>query len=134
MYDLPERGVSIFANRDLVRYGDASLAGRPVWSLEGARKGLSQSGNCGSDFRSAFWENPVSIGTQTQVAQNFAERTTSDPDARCFQPGVPRATLFPYPFQILQIDRAVYIVYERMEQVNEHSVRCLDGRSFLRGI
>jgi len=88
--------------------------------LEGARKGLSQSGNCGSDFRSAFWENPVSIGTQTQVAQNFAQRTTSDPDARCFQPGVPRATLLPYPFQILQNDRAVYIVYERM-----HSYRIL---------
>src|SRR5579862_6653467 len=38
---------------------------------------------------------------------------TQDPDARCFQPGVPRATLLPDPFQILQNDRAVYIVYER---------------------
>src|SRR5215471_17510203 len=55
-----------------------------------------------------------------QVAENLAKRPAADPDARCFQPGVPRAALMTYPFQILQNDRAVYIVYERA-----HSYRIL---------
>lgn len=57
---------------------------------------------------------------QTRVAENFAKRASADPDARCFQPGVPRAALLPYRFQILQNARAVYIVYERA-----HSYRIL---------
>jgi hypothetical protein len=48
----------------------------------------------------------------------------SDPDARCFQPGVPRATAMPYPFQILANDRAVYIVYER---AHAYRILYLDG-------
>jgi hypothetical protein len=60
-----------------------------------------------------------------QVAQNFSARATADPDARCFQPGVPRATLLPYRFQILQNSRAVYIVYER---VHSYRILYLDGK------
>jgi len=44
--------------------------------------------------------------------ENFAHRATADPEARCFQPGVPRAAYLPSPFQIFQNDRAVYIVYQ----------------------
>jgi hypothetical protein len=51
--------------------------------------------------------------SKNQAAENFARRATADPDMRCFQPGVPRAVLMPYQFQILQNARAVYIVYER---------------------
>ena len=63
---------------------------------------------------------PYRPEARAQVAENFAKRATGDPDARCFQPGVPRAALMRYPFQILQNDRAVYIVYERV-----HSYRIL---------
>ena len=56
---------------------------------------------------------PYRPESKRQVAENFARRATADPDMRCFQPGVPRAVLMPYQFQILQNDRAVYIVYER---------------------
>jgi hypothetical protein len=34
-----------------------------------------------------------------------------DPEIRCFQPGVPRATYMPFPFQIVQGDRKIAILY-----------------------
>ena len=43
---------------------------------------------------------------------NFANRRTEDPEAKCFRPGVPRATYMPYPFQIFQTDDDIMIVYE----------------------
>jgi hypothetical protein len=43
---------------------------------------------------------------------NRARRRAEDPEAKCFMPGVPRATYLPYPFQIVQSDTGVMIVYE----------------------
>jgi hypothetical protein len=43
---------------------------------------------------------------------NRAKRRTEDPEAKCFMPGVPRATYLPYPFQILQSDTGIMIVYQ----------------------
>lgn len=63
---------------------------------------------------------PYRPGAVTQKQQNFAHRATADPEKRCFQPGVPRATYVPSPFQILQNDRAVYIVYQ-----DAHSYRII---------
>src|SRR5688572_22283009 len=34
--------------------------------------------------------------------ENFKNRRTEDPEAKCYLPGVPRATYMPYPFQIIQ--------------------------------
>ena len=34
-----------------------------------------------------------------------------DPEAKCYLPGVPRATYLPYPFQIIQGDKKIMIVY-----------------------
>jgi hypothetical protein len=55
-----------------------------------------------------------------QERQNFKNRGTADPEKRCFQPGVPRATYLPSPFQIFQNDRALYIVYQ-----DAHSYRIM---------
>jgi hypothetical protein len=35
-----------------------------------------------------------------------------DPEIKCYLPGVPRATYMPFPFQIFQSDKAVFISYE----------------------
>jgi hypothetical protein len=35
-----------------------------------------------------------------------------DPEIKCYLPGVPRATYMPYPFQIVQSDKAFFIAYE----------------------
>lgn len=43
---------------------------------------------------------------------NFAQRRTDDPEARCYRPGVPRATYMPYPFQIFQTDAEIFIAYQ----------------------
>jgi hypothetical protein len=44
--------------------------------------------------------------------ENFANRATADPEARCYQPGVPRATYMGFPFHILQGPAGVVIAYE----------------------
>jgi hypothetical protein len=67
---------------------------------------------------------PYEAGALAQRQQNFANRATADPETKCFQPGVPRATYLPYPFQIFQNAGAVYIVYQR---VHAYRVIYLDG-------
>jgi hypothetical protein len=47
-----------------------------------------------------------------QRETNRAQRRTDDPEAKCFMPGVPRATYLPHPFQIVQSDDDVMIVYQ----------------------
>ena len=48
----------------------------------------------------------------SQRDANRSHRRTEDPEAKCFLPGVPRATYLPYPFQIVQSDTGIMIVYE----------------------
>ena len=45
-------------------------------------------------------------------AENFAKRWTLDPEAKCYMPGVPRATYMPFPFQIIQSTSKIMMVYE----------------------
>ncbi len=47
-----------------------------------------------------------------QRSNNFLHRRTEDPEAKCFLPGVPRGTYLPYPFQIVQSDTDIMIVYQ----------------------
>jgi hypothetical protein len=52
--------------------------------------------------------------------ENFAKRMVmdtedlrvGDPEAKCYMPGVPRATYMPYPFQIVQGTDKIVILYE----------------------
>lgn len=41
--------------------------------------------------------------------ENYLE---SDPEVKCYLPGVPRATYMPYPFQIFQSEKQTFIAYE----------------------
>src|SRR5262249_59350335 len=47
-----------------------------------------------------------------QRKENQKNWLTSDPEIKCYLPGVPRATYMPYPFQILQSTSAIFIAYE----------------------
>ncbi len=47
-----------------------------------------------------------------QKRENQREWLKRDPEIKCYLPGVPRATYMPYPFQILQSEKAVFIAYE----------------------
>lgn len=44
--------------------------------------------------------------------ENYDNRLTEDPEAKCFMVGVPRITYMPYPFQIVQVADQVTILYE----------------------
>ena len=44
--------------------------------------------------------------------ENMAGWPKSDPEAKCYMPGVPRAHYMPYPFQIVQGQKDILFVYE----------------------
>src|SRR5437667_12310113 len=44
--------------------------------------------------------------------ENQAGWPTSDPEAKCYMPGLPRATYMPYPFQIVQGAKDILFIYE----------------------
>jgi hypothetical protein len=47
-----------------------------------------------------------------QRDRNFANRRTDDPEAKCFNPGIPRGTYMPQPFQIIQSDTDLFVAYQ----------------------
>ena len=54
---------------------------------------------------------PYQSWAKSKKEQNFSVRHQEDPEAKCFLPGVPRATYLPLPFQILQGTGKIMIVY-----------------------
>ena len=60
---------------------------------------------------------PAALATKKE---NLAKRKTADPAAKCFLPGVPRATYMPFPFAIVQTPKYVAITYEF-----DHAVRII---------
>jgi len=54
---------------------------------------------------------PYQSWAKSKRDQNFSVRHQADPEAKCFLPGVPRATYLPLPFQILQGTGKIMIVY-----------------------
>ena len=44
--------------------------------------------------------------------EHFNKRWTDDPEAKCYLPGVPRATYMPFPFQIVQGTDTIMMIYE----------------------
>jgi len=57
-------------------------------------------------------EIPYQPWALARKRENYANRRTADPETKCYEPGVPRATYMPYPFQIVQTSTFVGILYE----------------------
>lgn len=57
-------------------------------------------------------EIPYLPAAAAKKRENFANRAKEDPEAKCYLPGVPRATYMPYPFQIVQSPKDILFVYE----------------------
>jgi hypothetical protein len=60
---------------------------------------------------------PEALATRNQNRQSRLtidprNRDQGDPEAKCFLPGVPRATYMPFPFQIVQGPDQVWFIYE----------------------
>jgi hypothetical protein len=62
-------------------------------------------------------EIPYQPWAAAKKRENFANRATADPEAKCFLPGVPRATYLPFPFQIFQTPDHIAITYEYVHAV-----------------
>src|SRR5579864_266981 len=52
---------------------------------------------------------PAALAKKKENQEHWLER---DPEIKCYLPGVPRATYMPYPFQIFQSTKAIFIAYE----------------------
>jgi hypothetical protein len=57
-------------------------------------------------------ELPYLPAALTKKQENFKTRATADPETKCFAPGVPRLMYMPYPFQIVQDPRKVFMHFE----------------------
>jgi hypothetical protein len=57
-------------------------------------------------------EIPYTPAALEQKKKNQENWLTSDPEIKCYLPGVPRATYMPYPFQIFQSPKSIFIAYE----------------------
>ena len=57
-------------------------------------------------------EIPYQPWAAEKQAENFANRVDLDPEAKCYLPGVPRATYIGQPFQIFQTADYVMIAYQ----------------------
>jgi hypothetical protein len=95
---------------------------RGIWKAEG--KAYLNLETAGVIIDPPSGKIPYRDEARALATQNFAKRSSADPDARCFQPGLPRAAIMPYPFQILQNDRALYVVYQR---AHSYRILYLDG-------
>jgi hypothetical protein len=52
---------------------------------------------------------PAALEKKKKNQENWL---TLDPEIKCYLPGVPRATYMPYPLQIFQSNKAIFIAYE----------------------
>jgi len=52
---------------------------------------------------------PWAAARKKENLENWMDR---DPEVKCFQPGVPRAMYMPYPFQVIQSETKVMMVFE----------------------
>jgi hypothetical protein len=57
-------------------------------------------------------EIPYRPEAAAKQRENHARRATLDPEAKCWLPGVPRATYMGFPFQIVQTPAQTSILYE----------------------
>jgi hypothetical protein len=57
-------------------------------------------------------EVPYQPWALAKKQENFASRFTADPEAKCYMPGIPRATYMPFPFQIVQGASKIMMIYE----------------------
>jgi hypothetical protein len=110
----------------------ARIAGRPnlngIWqSLSGANWNLED--HSATDIKQ-FWQMgaiaaipagqsvveggtiPYTPAGLKQREENRAGWPKTDPEAKCYMPGLPRATYMPYPFQIVQGQKDILFVYE----------------------
>jgi len=110
----------------------ARIAGKPnmngiwqavntaYWNVEDhSAVGLNQFWQLGAIAAIPAGQSVVEGGTIPYLPAALAKRDEnragwpkSDPEAKCYMPGIPRATYMPFPFRIVQGDGDILFVYE----------------------
>jgi len=62
-------------------------------------------------------EIPYLPGALAKKNENYKNRATADPVAKCYLPGVPRIMYMPFPFQIFQTPNYIAMVFEFVHAV-----------------
>ena len=75
---------------------------------------------------------PYKPAALKQRDENRAGWPKSDPEAKCYMPGIPRANYMPYPFQIVQGQKDILFVYEyassnRIVHMSNHTEAPVDS-------
>jgi hypothetical protein len=94
--------------------------GNAYWNLEDhSASGLNQFWQLGAIAAIPAGQSVVEGGTIPYLPaglkkrqENMAGWPKTDPEAKCYMPGIPRATYMPYPFQIVQGQKDILFVYE----------------------
>ena len=68
----------------------------------------------------AWWRATRSRIRPVAQRENDEQRLELDPVRQCYLPGVPRATYMPFPFQIIQTEGHVIILYEYVARPTSH--------------
>jgi hypothetical protein len=120
------------AGRGAAAARPATIAGKPnfngvwqalgnaYWNLEDhSASGLNQFWQLGAIAAIPAGQSVVEGGTIPYLPaalkkrqENMAGWPKTDPEAKCYMPGIPRATYMPYPFQIVQGQKDILFVYE----------------------
>ena len=91
------------------------------WNLEGHSASATAFSQLGAMFavppgQSVIVDNngmiPYTPDGLKKRQQNQAGWPKSDPEAKCYMAGLPRATYMPYPFQIVQGEKDILFIYE----------------------
>jgi hypothetical protein len=90
------------------------------WNLEDhGAQGLNQFWQLGAIAAIPAGMTVVDTGTIPYNAKALKQRDENrkgwpktDPEAKCYMPGIPRANYMPYPFQIVQGNKDILFVYE----------------------
>jgi hypothetical protein len=87
---------------------DHSASATSFWQL-GAMFAIPAGQTVIVDNKGVIPYNPAGLKKRTE---NQAGWPKSDPEAKCYMPGLPRANYMPYPFQIVQGQKDILFVYE----------------------
>src|SRR6516164_4084835 len=111
------------------------------WNLEGHSASATPFSQLGALFavppgQSVIVDNngtiPYTPEGWKKRQENQAGWPKSDPEAKCYMAGLPRATYMPYPFQIVQGEKDILFVYEyaganRSGHMTKHSEAPVDS-------
>ena len=94
--------------------------GTANWNLEDhSAAGLSEFWGLGAIAAIPAGQSVVEGGTIPYLPAALAKRDENragwpktDPEAKCYMPGIPRATYMPFPFRVVQGDGDILFVYE----------------------